>query len=258
MRRLDLSYDRAKFWENYWQEHGTDHPRFEDLSMYPIKMTLRHVSPSDRILECGCGAGRVVRHLSGSGHTIIGLEYDVRAIQGLRKADPSLLLAAGDGTRLPFPDRSFDVACAFGVVGALGEKTADGVSELRRVVKPGGKILASVMLANLARKAQKAMNALTAKSPAEFYAWTDTEQGWAEYFGTFGLKVIETDPMVSRYNVFYWTPFLRAPGTDLTRARVNDAEYRLNALGKFLWALHEKWMRRSLAAASTFVMVRPT
>jgi SAM-dependent methyltransferase len=259
MRRLDLAYDRAKFWENYWQEHGTDHSRFEDLSMYPIKMMLRHVAASDRILECGCGAGRVVRHFSGSGHKIVGLEYDVRALEWLGEADPSLLLTAGDGTRLPFPDHSFDVACAFGMVGALGEKTADAVSELRRVVRPGGKIIASVMLANIARKAQKALNHLTANGRApEFYAWTDTEQGWANYFSTFGLKVIETDPMVSRYNVFYWTPFLRSPGTDLARARVNDAEYKLNALGELLWALHAKWMRRSLAAASTFVMVRPT
>jgi SAM-dependent methyltransferase len=198
-----------------------------------------------------------VRHLSAEGHKIVGLEYAVRALAGLKKAEPSLLLTAGDGTRLPFPDHSFDVACAFRVIGALGEKTAAAVSELRRVVSPGGKIIASVMLDNLARTAQKALNRVTANGRApEFYAWIDSEKGWTDYFGTFGLKVIETEPMVSRYNVFYWTPFLQSrEPTDMTRARVKDSEYKLNPLGELVWNVHKRVIRQSLAAACTFAMV---
>jgi hypothetical protein len=83
----------------------------------------------------------------------------------------------------------------------------------------------------------------------------DTEQGWRNYFGTFGLEVIEAEPQVSRYNVFYWTPLLRSnEPTDMTRARVKDDEYKLNAAGAALWALHRTIGRKAFAGTMTFAL----
>jgi SAM-dependent methyltransferase len=256
MKKLELGYDRVKFWEDYWLEHGVDHDQFLDLDMYPIRMTLRHVSPRQKILECGCGAGRVVRHLSKHGYDVVGLDYDRRILSQLKANDRTLKILAGDASCLSFADDSFDVTLCFGTIGTLHGKTAASLLELRRVTRRGGKLVLSVMLDNSARRLQKALNRLTSSRVPEFYAWMDSESGWRAHFESFGLEVIDSDPMVSRYNLYYWTPLLRPrEKTDLTSARVEDSAYKLNFLGKFLWFIHKRFARRSLAAAMTFALI---
>lgn len=257
MKKLELAYNRKYFWENYWREHGVDHEHFRDLEMYPIRMTLRHVQPGHRILECGFGAGRVVRHLVHAGYDTIGLEYNQKISHELRRKDRRLRIVCGDVRSLPFPDNCFDVALAFGVVGTMNERMAASISELVRVIRPGGTLVLSVMIDNLARKTQKWINRLSTRGRPEFYAWMDTEAGWSTYFERFGLRTIETEPMVSRYNVFYWAPLLRArTPSDLTLARVDDTAYRLNVAGRLVWELHHRWFRYGMAAAITFSLAK--
>jgi SAM-dependent methyltransferase len=255
MKKLELAYDRDKFWQQYWSEHGIDHSEFLDLEMYPIRMTLRHARPSDRILECGFGAGRVLRHLNAKGYQPIGIEHDLTIATALHREDKALRIACGDASRLPFPDNSFDLTLAFGVLGTLHSRTALGLLELMRVTRPGGTLVVSVMVDNVARTFQKLLNRMVARGDPQFYAWTDSEKGWSAYFESFGLRTIETEPMVSRYNLFYWAPILRArTATDLTLARVDDSQYRLNAIGELLWQVHRRVLRRGLAAAVTFAL----
>ncbi|QWG14876.1 class I SAM-dependent methyltransferase [Bradyrhizobium sediminis] len=255
MKKLELAYDRTNFWEDYWREHGIDYDEFRDLDMYPIRMTLRYVRPGQEILECGCGAGRVVRHLTKHNYNIVGLEYDGRIVNELKTCSPQLKIIEGDAADMPFDENSFDVSLCFGTVGTLHGKMAAAVQELRRVTRPGGKIVLSVMLDNSARRLQKLLNRITTRGEPEFYAWMDSEQGWRAYFESFGFSVIDSEPMVSRYNVYYWTPMLRAgEKTNLTLARVDDSAYRLNFLGRIFWQLHSTILRRSLAAATTFAM----
>jgi|CXWL01.1.fsa_nt_gi SAM-dependent methyltransferase len=255
MRKLTLAYDREKFWRSYWLEHGVDHGQFVDLGMYPIVQTLPHLKAEDKILECGCGAGRVVRHLHGAGFDITGLEYDGEILRKLKTAAPELNLVEGDATALPFPDASFDVVLCFGVVGTLEQGIDTAIAEIHRVLRPGGVAIISVMLDNVARRAQKLLNAIGASGVSQFYAWIDTESGWRRFFEYSRFDVIGVSPMVSRYNLFYWTPALRSgESVDLTAARVSDRLYRLNWMGQALWLLHKTWLRRSFAAATVFAL----
>ena len=68
MKKLGLAYDRQKSWAEYWKLHRIDQQQMHDLDIYPIRMTLRHLRAGQRIVECGFGAGRVIRHLNKHGH----------------------------------------------------------------------------------------------------------------------------------------------------------------------------------------------
>lgn len=70
MEALYLKYNETKFWENYWEEFQVDYEEFTDLNIYPIDITLNNIQKSDRILECGFGGGRVIRHLHKNGFNI--------------------------------------------------------------------------------------------------------------------------------------------------------------------------------------------
>jgi len=90
--------------------------------------------------------------------------------------------------------------------------------------KGGGVIIVSVMLDNLARRSQKIINHFLSQELPEYYAWMDTPQRWGNYFETFGLDVMHIYPIVSRYNIYYWTPFLRSrKKTDLSAPRVDES-----------------------------------
>ncbi len=254
MKPLYIRYHREKFWDDYWREFKVDRDEFIDLKMYPIGPALRQVTKGQRILECGFGAGRVLRHLAKHGHEIYGLEYSRSIVEQLKDVDPKLQVMAGDIRSMPFADGTFDLALCFGVIGGLEAAFEPALMELRRVVKPGGVIVASVMKDNFARKAHKFLSRFSS-APWNFYAWTDSTEGWRNYFSSKGFQVIDAEEMVKRYNLYYWTTFLRGRRkTNLELARINDAEYSLNPAGELLWFLHRTVLRSPLSAGVTYAL----
>lgn len=255
MRPLFLRYDQEGFWRNYWQSFSVDPERFENLEMYPIGPTLSIVRRGHKILEAGCGAGRILRHLTAEGFDVEGIEFDSGIVAALAKADPTLRVTRGDVRALDFPDATFDVVLCFGAIGVLENGIDQGLSELRRVLRRGGTLVCSVMLENVARQAQRFVSGMmNRRLPLSFYAWMDTERGWCRFFRSRGLEVTRAEPVVLRYNLHHWLPILRKGPVDLRRTRIDDESYQFNALGNVAWFLHKRWFRRSLAAGSTFFL----
>jgi ubiquinone/menaquinone biosynthesis C-methylase UbiE len=97
-----------------------------------------------RVLDLGCGDGRLAAELDRAGARVTGLDPSEVALERARRAHPGLELArpAPDGS-LPFADSSFDaVVCAH-----VLEHVADTqrlMSEARRVLAPSGRIMIAV------------------------------------------------------------------------------------------------------------------
>lgn len=85
-----------------------------------------------RILDLGCGPGSITAGLDEHG-VAIGVDLD----PGPPPASVSLL--AGDATRLPFPDSSFDAVFSCAMLQHLPDPAA-AVIEIRRVSRPGAVI----------------------------------------------------------------------------------------------------------------------
>lgn len=97
---------------------------------------------AQRVLEVGCGTGAVLGSLllppSGRLH---GLDIDRAALALASQHVPQAVLTAGDAHRLPYPDASFDIALCHFVLLWLADPHR-GLAEMRRVVRPGGAVLA--------------------------------------------------------------------------------------------------------------------
>jgi ubiquinone/menaquinone biosynthesis C-methylase UbiE len=148
----------------YWNQHIHDleitrHPVgsrgfFDDLDQYHFEKLhhlLRLVAfdgyRGRSVLEVGCGAGVDLARFAKGGAVVTGVDLAGSAIdlartnfeqQGLQGR-----FEVADGERLPFPDNSFDMVYAHGVV----QYTADPqrlVEECRRVLKPGGEAVFQV------------------------------------------------------------------------------------------------------------------
>lgn len=118
---------------------------------------LRHLglSPGDHVLDLGCGEGRHVHglHMLGGLH-VIGVDLDEPSLQ---KAEEGVAMLparkpgdtgttrfqTGDATSLDFPDNTFDAVICSEVLEHLPDYDA-ALIEIRRVLKPGGRLCVSV------------------------------------------------------------------------------------------------------------------
>jgi SAM-dependent methyltransferase len=104
---------------------------------------LAEVRPDDRALDLGSGAGEFTATLSRVAGTAVGVEVAEAAVRRARARYPGLdfRLAPIDGP-LPLRDESFDLVWASEVIEHVAD-TALWLSEVRRVLAPGGRLLMS-------------------------------------------------------------------------------------------------------------------
>ncbi|HEY0266656.1 MAG TPA: class I SAM-dependent methyltransferase [Rhizomicrobium sp.] len=107
-------------------------------------VTFARIAPGETVLDVGTGTGVVAVTAARAGAAVTGLDLtpellaEARAnarIAGL----PGIVWTEGDAERLPYADESFDVVLSqFGHMFAPRPEVA--VAEMRRVLKPGGRI----------------------------------------------------------------------------------------------------------------------
>ena len=97
------------------------------------------VRPGERVLDACCGTGDLALAAARAGGRVTGLDFSERMLERARRKGPELEWVRGDLLELPFPDGSFDAATVgFGVRNV--ESLERGLAELRRVLRPGGRL----------------------------------------------------------------------------------------------------------------------
>ncbi len=98
-----------------------------------------------RILDAGCGSGPISAGCRDRGATVTGFDRSAKMVELARRrlgADADLRVA--DLSRpLPYPDGAFDDVIASLVLHYLEDWTAP-LAELRRVLRPGGRLILAV------------------------------------------------------------------------------------------------------------------
>jgi SAM-dependent methyltransferase len=71
----------------------------------------RVLRPNFRVLDLGCGNGRVTRHLGGEGRRVTAVDLNLPALSEARArvGAPGVAFAGAHGRRLPFRDGGFDL-----------------------------------------------------------------------------------------------------------------------------------------------------
>jgi SAM-dependent methyltransferase len=98
----------------------------------------------ERVLDIGCGNGGYLRRLAGRA-TVLGCDRSRGMLAELAQQDngsPRPLLTVADAMALPLPDASCDVALAMHMLYHVPDIPL-AVRELRRVLRPGGVLLAA-------------------------------------------------------------------------------------------------------------------
>ena len=96
-----------------------------------------------RILDCGCGTGNNLRLLRAHG-LACGIDLTFSGLAYAR-AHGERLVARASALSLPFSAAAFDLVTSFDVIYAFDDElAANALSEMHRVLKPGGHLVLNV------------------------------------------------------------------------------------------------------------------
>jgi SAM-dependent methyltransferase len=107
-------------------------------------LLLAEARPGERVLDLGCGAGRFVAALRGAGADPVGVELAEAALERARVNAPGADLrpVEPDGS-LPLEHASVDLVWCSEVLEHVAD-TEHLLLEVRRVLRPGGRVLITV------------------------------------------------------------------------------------------------------------------
>ena len=94
----------------------------------------------ERVLDLAAGTGTSSEPFAERGAAVVPCDFSLGMLQVGKRARPHLPFTAGDGTRLPFADDTFDaVTISFGLRNIVDP--AAGLREMLRVTRPGGRLV---------------------------------------------------------------------------------------------------------------------
>lgn len=102
---------------------------------------LANIKPGNKVLDLACGTGDMITEIlkQHPDVSIYGADFSVNMLHISQKKLGSIPFTAADAHNLPFKDDSFDrLTIAFGFRNITDKSR--GLSELYRVIKPGGKV----------------------------------------------------------------------------------------------------------------------
>jgi len=229
-----------EYWTARWEDIPADMP-MKNLDVYPLKYAEMIVkNPAAKILEAGCGAGRILRYYHLKGYDIVGIDYVDVAIKKLEEIDATLKVAVGDITNLQFENQSFDYVLAFGLYHNIEEGLDRAIDETYRVTKIGGAVCASFRADNiqtrltdwLADKRAKAKNG--GQIGRAFHKMNLTRKEYKQLFERAGFSVEEVFP-VENMPILYKFQIFRASSQKVFNEEQARADgYRLSWIGQRL------------------------
>jgi SAM-dependent methyltransferase len=132
--------DGYAIWSDSYDDPGNPIVALEEAAVAELLAT----QPAGAALDAACGTGRHARRLVALGHTVSGIDITPEMLERARTNVPEASFAVGDLRELPFADANFSVAVC-GLALAHLPSLDSAVSELARVLAPGGRLVVSVL-----------------------------------------------------------------------------------------------------------------
>lgn len=93
-----------------------------------------------RLFDSGCGAGLALQLAARRGAQVSGVDATPELVAIAKERTPNADVRVDDVESLPFDDASFDVSTAFNSM-QYAANPMNALAELRRVTKPGGRVV---------------------------------------------------------------------------------------------------------------------
>lgn len=111
-----------------------------------IKELADYALSGEKILDSGCGNGRLFKVLKEKNVQYYGIDFSEKLIELAKKEFPEGNFQVGNALKLPFPDQFFDKVYSISVLHHLPSRDfrIQYLKEAKRVLKPGGTLILRV------------------------------------------------------------------------------------------------------------------
>nr|MCR5206475.1 class I SAM-dependent methyltransferase [Lachnospiraceae bacterium] len=133
----------------------------------------QQIKKNDIVLECACGTGIMTKVIAPCCRKLIATDFSRNMLRQAKKKlknQHNVVFRYADITDLKYKDNTFDKVVAANVIHLL-DCPEKAISELKRVVKPGGKIILPTYVAKTSKMSSlliKIFNAIGADFKKEF------------------------------------------------------------------------------------------
>jgi SAM-dependent methyltransferase len=101
------------------------------------------------ICDIGCGPGQIARYLHDLGAECVGVDLSKKMVATARRLNPDIRFIQGSMLTLDFEDAVFGgIAAFYSIIHIPHEKVVAALVELKRVLKPGGRLLLAFHIGN--------------------------------------------------------------------------------------------------------------
>jgi SAM-dependent methyltransferase len=191
-----------------------------------------------KILEAGCGAGRLLRHYTEKGWDIKGFDYIKSAISKLTTTYPQIRAEFGDIRNLKYADESFKYILAFGLYHNLEDGLSSAISETYRVLQKNGLVCASFRADNIQTKLvdwlQSRKNLEDTRAKKEFHKMNLTAKEFCGLFEAVNMKIEFIFPVVNMPILYKFKYFRAQSHSIFNENKARSEGYLLSPLGKCL------------------------
>ena len=115
------------------------HAQLGNFELNAVLSFLGNVT-NKKILDAGCGKGRLTCELAKRGAEIVGVDIAYELISSAKQQNKNLPFLTASVSQLPFVDGCFDGVLCVEVIEHVPD-TEMAIYELARVLKPGGKLI---------------------------------------------------------------------------------------------------------------------
>jgi 2-polyprenyl-3-methyl-5-hydroxy-6-metoxy-1,4-benzoquinol methylase len=129
------------FYESFWQDAPVEGEPYAWERRRAL--LLGEVRPGERVLDLGCGAGAFLAALRDAGAQPVGVDIAEAALERARTNVPGADLRRLEDGVIPAGHGEFDLVWCSEVLEHIPD-VAEALYEVRRVLKPGGRLLLTV------------------------------------------------------------------------------------------------------------------
>ncbi len=259
MKKIYILQERQSFWSNYWEKIKEDVNEI-NANEYPLHLVNKYIKENKncKIVDIGCGLGRVLKHLHYKGYNIRGIDYIEYCIRKLKTEDSNLKVQQANVLDLPYEDNLFAIVMAFGILGHIENRMHKAFKEVSRILKPGGILAGSLCYNNIGRKIFQVIHyfkKLIKKKHMKFYTHLFSLIEIKNILKKHHFELIEFQPVISREVIYKNFLFLRGKTKSIPYKlfRSNEKYYRLNFIGEMIYRIIKKHFPFQYTSAISFI-----
>lgn len=189
-----------EFWDKQWHDEKLKkYVKSFTKERFIIPTTQKYLERGALILEGGCGKGQFVYALQENGYKAYGVDFAKSTITKLQELFPTIPFQYGDVRALPYNDDFFDGYWSLGVIEHFPGGYETILSEISRVLRPGGYLFLTFPHMSLLRRwkvgRQKYPDIIHIENWKDsFYQFALDEERVKNHLKKYGLEVVKKVP----------------------------------------------------------------